>query len=76
MGPEVIAMCSAPRRPAVFGPFDGDFDPFEDDDDCCMLVEFERVAARGMLPRPTGRRGTMSCQKNARPRRSRPSLRA
>jgi len=43
-------MVPVPSRPAVFGPFDGDFDPFEDDDDPGMLVEFERRARPAMLP--------------------------
>jgi hypothetical protein len=43
-------MASVPPRPAVFGPFDGDFDPFEDDEDLGMLVEFERTRRTGMLP--------------------------
>lgn len=27
---------------AVFGPFDGDFDPFEDDDEIAVLITFGR----------------------------------
>jgi|GEM_PF-1701998 hypothetical protein len=29
------------RRPEVFGPFDGDFDPFEDDDDLSVLIPLD-----------------------------------
>ena len=32
-----------PRPPAVFGPFDGDFDPFDDDEDLGPLVTFGRA---------------------------------
>lgn len=33
----------APRPAvAVFGPFDGDFDPFEDDDEIAVLITFGR----------------------------------
>ena len=31
------------RPPAVFGPFDGDFDPFDDDEDLGPLVTFGRA---------------------------------
>jgi len=30
---------------AVFGPFDGDFDPFEDDDEIAVLITFGRRCA-------------------------------
>jgi hypothetical protein len=39
-------------RPAVFGafgPFDVDFDPFEDDDDIDVLVEFGRCGPPGRI---------------------------
>lgn len=39
-------------RPAVFGafgPFDIDFDPFEDDDDLDVLVEFGRRGPAGRI---------------------------
>jgi len=29
------------QRPEVFGPFDGDFDPFEDDDDLSVLIPLD-----------------------------------
>lgn len=28
-------------NPGAFGPFDGDFDPFEDDDDVGVLIAFD-----------------------------------
>jgi hypothetical protein len=28
-------------RPGAFGPFDGDFDPFEDDEDVGVLIPLE-----------------------------------
>lgn len=34
-------MPATPPRPAVFGPFDGDFDPFEDDDAVGVLIPLE-----------------------------------
>ena len=33
-------MPAPPRPPAVFGPFDGDFDPFDDEEDSAPLVTF------------------------------------
>jgi len=52
-------MPATPPRPAVFGPFDGDFDPFEEDEDLGVLVEFGRERGVGMLPCPQERgRGT------------------
>jgi hypothetical protein len=37
----------APRPAvAVFGPFDGDFDPFEDDDEIAVLITFGRSRVR------------------------------
>jgi len=33
-------MSVSPRAVNVFGPFDGDFDPFEDDEDLGPLVTF------------------------------------
>ena len=30
------------QGPRVFGPFDGDFDPFEDDADATVLIPLER----------------------------------
>jgi hypothetical protein len=30
----------------VFGPFDGDFDPFEDDDEIAVLITFGRSRVR------------------------------
>jgi hypothetical protein len=27
--------------PGIFGPFDGDFDPFEDDEGACVLIPLE-----------------------------------
>jgi hypothetical protein len=59
-------MAPVPPRPAVFGPFDGDFDPFEDDEDLGMLVEFERARVTGMLRRRVRRSGTRACQPIAR----------
>ncbi len=38
-------MPPAPHCPAVFGPFDGDFDPFDDEDDLGPLVTFGRARA-------------------------------
>jgi hypothetical protein len=35
-------MPTTPRSAAVFGPFDGDFDPFEDDDEFGVLITFGR----------------------------------
>jgi hypothetical protein len=31
-------------RPQVFGPFDGDFDPFEEEEDIGLVITFGRVA--------------------------------
>jgi hypothetical protein len=59
-------MAPVPPRPAVFGPFDGDFDPFEDDEDLGMLVEFERARVTGMLRPRVRRSGTRACQPIAR----------
>lgn len=33
-------MRAHPRNPAVFGPFDGDFDPFDEDDEFGVLITF------------------------------------
>jgi hypothetical protein len=33
-------MHPASRQPAVFGPFDGDFDPFEDEEEFGVLIVF------------------------------------
>lgn len=33
-------MLPAPRQPGVFGPYDGDFDPFDDDEDAVVLITF------------------------------------
>lgn len=33
-------MNSVPARPQVFGPYDGDFDPFDEDDDTTVLITF------------------------------------
>jgi hypothetical protein len=35
-------MPSPSRQPSVFGPFDGDFDPFEEDEECGALITFGR----------------------------------
>jgi len=40
-------MPAHPRNPAVFGPFDGDFDPFDEDDDFGVLITFGRRAIAG-----------------------------
>ena len=37
-------------RPAVFGPFDGDVDPFDDDEDLGPLVTFGLAAAPRRAP--------------------------
>ncbi len=37
-------MHHASRPPAVFGPFDGDFDPFEDEEEFGVLITFGRAA--------------------------------
>jgi hypothetical protein len=37
-------MPHASRQPAVFGPFDGDFDPFEDEEEFGVLITFGRTA--------------------------------
>ena len=34
------AMLSAPQEFGVFGPYDGDFDPFEDEEDAVVLITF------------------------------------
>jgi hypothetical protein len=33
-------MPAHPKNPAVFGPFDGDFDPFDEDDEFGVLITF------------------------------------
>ena len=33
-------MFLAPSAPQVFGPYDGDFDPFDDDEDAVVLITF------------------------------------
>lgn len=33
-------MLTAPQKPGVFGPYDGDFDPFDDDEDAVVLITF------------------------------------
>jgi hypothetical protein len=33
-------MLSAPHKFGVFGPYDGDFDPFEDEEDAVVLITF------------------------------------
>jgi len=38
------AMPYASRQPAVFGPFDGDFDPFEDEEEFGVLITFGHTA--------------------------------
>lgn len=40
-------MPTVSRQPAVFGPFDGDFDPFEEEDDFGVLITFGRVVRSG-----------------------------
>ena len=35
-------MLSAPQEFGVFGPYDGDFDPFDDDDEIGVLITFGR----------------------------------
>jgi len=35
-------------QPAVFGPFDGDFDPFEDEEEFGVLIVFGRAGRPGM----------------------------
>jgi hypothetical protein len=37
-------MLHAPHNPHVFGPYDGDFDPFEDEEDAVVLITFGRHA--------------------------------
>ncbi|MFN7811707.1 MAG: hypothetical protein ACK5SI_03465 [Planctomycetia bacterium] len=39
-------MPPAPGPQHVHGPFDGDFDPFEDDDDLAVMVTFGRCPDR------------------------------
>jgi hypothetical protein len=34
------AMLPATQMPGVFGPYDGDFDPFEDDEDTVVMITF------------------------------------
>jgi len=45
------------NRPAaaVFGPFDGDFDPFDDDDEIGVLMTFGRGRTRCAPPREAAR---------------------
>ena len=38
--PGAVAMNAHPESPHVFGPYDGDFDPFDDDEDAVVLVTF------------------------------------
>ena len=38
--PGAAAMNAHPHSPRVFGPYDGDFDPFDDDEDAVVLVTF------------------------------------
>ena len=33
-------MSPHPLTPQVFGPYDGDFDPFDDDEDAVVLITF------------------------------------
>ena len=33
-------MNAHPQSPRVFGPYDGDFDPFDEDEDTVVLVTF------------------------------------
>jgi hypothetical protein len=59
-------MTRPPCYPGVFGPLDGDFDPFEDDEDGDTLITFERGSARqawtGMLCGSTRAAGRSSCR--------------
>ena len=38
--PGAAAMNAHPQSPRVFGPYDGDFDPFDEDEDTVVLVTF------------------------------------
>jgi len=40
-------MLSAPHNPAVFGPYDGDFDPFDDEEDAVVMITFGAGRPRG-----------------------------
>jgi hypothetical protein len=45
-------MPAHPKNPAVFGPFDGDFDPFDDDDEFGVLITFGRQKSKAIrVPR-------------------------
>jgi hypothetical protein len=39
-GEGATPMQSHPDSPRVFGPYDGDFDPFDDDEDAVVLITF------------------------------------
>jgi hypothetical protein len=48
-------MHNHPGIPGVFGPFDGDFDPFDEDDDFGVLITFGRETSRRLRSRtPSG----------------------
>jgi hypothetical protein len=42
--PRLAATPSARRRLVAFGPFDDDFDPFEDEEESDVLLPLERAA--------------------------------
>jgi hypothetical protein len=49
------AMPHACHQPAVFGPFDGDFDPFEDEEEFGVLIVFGRGGRLALHTRATDR---------------------
>jgi len=48
-------MPHACHQPAVFGPFDGDFDPFEDEEEFGVLIVFGRGGRLALHTRATDR---------------------
>lgn len=57
---------TAPRPAvAVFGPFDGDFDPFEDDDEIAVLITFGHSGAGPSTGKSPARRGQCPMPDNA-----------
>jgi len=49
------------QGPRVFGPFDGDFDPFEDDADATVLIPLERRPRGGSDRRPAASAPARRC---------------
>ena len=59
-------MPHASRQPAVFGPFDGDFDPFEDEEEFGVLITFGRTVAAGDASGPLSSSASATRSKSGR----------